>query len=62
MARFRTIYNVAWAGPERGRALLETLAKYVEAFRKLTSAYFQERIYDVKDVFRRILVVPSPRR
>src|SRR5439155_23051626 len=29
--------------------------KYVEAFQKLTNPFFQERIYDIKDVFRRIL-------
>jgi len=36
-------------------ALLQTLEKYVAAFQKLATPFFQERIFDVKDVFRRIL-------
>jgi phosphotransferase system enzyme I (PtsP) len=36
-------------------ALIQTLDKYVAAFQKLTKAFFQERVTDVKDVFRRIL-------
>src|SRR5438876_205668 len=35
-------------------ALLGTLNKYVLAFQKLTNPFFQERVYDIKDVFRRI--------
>lgn len=36
-------------------ALSRTLEKYVARFQKLTSKFFQERIFDIKDVFRRIL-------
>ncbi len=36
-------------------ALFHTLDKYVSAFQKLTTPYFQERIYDIKDVFHRML-------
>jgi phosphotransferase system, enzyme I, PtsP len=35
-------------------ALRETLNKYVAAFQKLTTPFFQERVFDIKDVFRRI--------
>jgi phosphotransferase system enzyme I (PtsP) len=42
-------------GASAERALHETLQKYVEAFQKLTNSFFQQRVYDVKDVFRRIL-------
>jgi phosphotransferase system enzyme I (PtsP) len=43
------------AGCTAEGALRETLDKYVEAFQKLTNPFFQERVYDVKDVFRRVL-------
>ena len=43
------------AGCSAEAALLQTLNKYVEAFQKLTNPFFQERVYDIKDVFRRIL-------
>ncbi len=43
------------AGDAAETALLRTLNKYVEAFQKLTNPFFQERVYDIKDVFRRIL-------
>lgn len=43
------------AGSTAESALLQTLDKYVAAFEKLAAPYFQERVYDVKDVFRRIL-------
>ena len=36
-------------------AILDTLNKYVEAFQKLSNPVFQERVYDIKDVCRRIL-------
>ncbi len=36
-------------------ALLTTLDKYVSAFQKVTSPLFQERVYDIKDVFHRVL-------
>jgi phosphotransferase system enzyme I (PtsP) len=43
------------AGASAEGALLQTLDKYVGAFQKLTNPFFQERVYDIKDVFRRIL-------
>jgi phosphotransferase system enzyme I (PtsP) len=36
-------------------ALMRTLDKYVATFQKLTNPFFQERIFDIKDVFRRVL-------
>jgi phosphotransferase system enzyme I (PtsP) len=36
-------------------AIFSTLDKYVVAFQKLTTTYLQERIYDIKDVFHRLL-------
>jgi phosphotransferase system enzyme I (PtsP) len=42
-------------------ALIATLDKYVAAFHKLTSSFFQERVFDVKDVFYRILWQLRPR-
>jgi phosphotransferase system enzyme I (PtsP) len=43
------------AGCTAEGALLRTLHKYVDAFQRLTNPFFQERVYDIKDVFRRIL-------
>jgi phosphotransferase system, enzyme I, PtsP len=55
----RTIENdldTALAGGRRAeQALTQTLEKYVAAFQRLTDPFFQERVYDVKDVFRRVL-------
>jgi phosphotransferase system enzyme I (PtsP) len=36
-------------------ALLETLDQYVGAFQKVSTPFFQERVYDIKDVFHRLL-------
>ncbi len=36
-------------------ALLQTLDTYAAAFAKLSSSFFQDRVYDIKDVFRRVL-------
>jgi phosphotransferase system enzyme I (PtsP) len=49
------------SGATAESALLETLDKYAAAFRKLTNPYFQERVYDIKDVFRRVLWHLRPR-
>jgi phosphotransferase system enzyme I (PtsP) len=49
------------AGSSAEGALLQTLNKYVDAFQKLTNPFFQERVYDIKDVFRRILWHLQPR-
>jgi phosphotransferase system enzyme I (PtsP) len=43
------------AGTSAESALNQTLNKYVAVFRKLTNPLFQERVFDIKDVFRRIL-------
>ena len=43
-------------------ALLDTLDKYVAAFQSLSTPFFQERVYDIKDVFHRILWGLRPRR
>ncbi len=42
-------------------SLLATLDKYVAAFQKVTSPLFQERVYDIKDVFHRVLWQLRPR-
>jgi phosphotransferase system enzyme I (PtsP) len=42
------------AGATAESALARTLEKYVATFQRLTNPYFQERVYDIKDVFRRI--------
>jgi len=42
-------------------ALLSTLETYVAAFHKLSTPFFQERVYDIKDVFYRILWQMRPR-
>jgi phosphotransferase system, enzyme I, PtsP len=36
-------------------ALFQTLDKYVSAFQKHSTPHFQERVYDIKDVFHRLL-------
>ena len=38
-----------------GGSLARTLEKYVAAFQKMASPFFQERIFDIKDVFRRVM-------
>ncbi len=43
-------------------ALLATLDKYVAAFQKLSTPLFQERMYDIKDVFYRVLWRLRPRK
>jgi phosphotransferase system enzyme I (PtsP) len=43
------------AGDSAEAALLTTLDKYVAAFQKVATPFFQERVYDVKDVFHRLL-------
>ncbi len=43
------------AGATAEGAVSRTLDKYVATFQRLTSKFFQERIFDIKDVFRRIL-------
>jgi phosphotransferase system enzyme I (PtsP) len=50
------------SGATAEAALLDTLDKYVAAFQKLSTPFFQERIYDVKDVFHRVLWRLRPRR
>jgi phosphotransferase system enzyme I (PtsP) len=49
------------AGCTAEDALLQTLDKYALAFQKLTNPLFQERVYDIKDVFRRVLWHLRPR-
>jgi phosphotransferase system enzyme I (PtsP) len=61
----RTIENDLGAALDAGAsaegALLRTLDKYVAAFQKLTTPFFQERVYDIKDVFHRLLWQLRPR-
>jgi phosphotransferase system enzyme I (PtsP) len=50
------------AGASAEGALLTTLDKYVAALQKVTTPFFHERIYDIKDVFHRILWQLRPRQ
>jgi phosphotransferase system enzyme I (PtsP) len=43
------------AGASAEGALFTTLDKYVTAFQKVSTPFFQERVYDIKDVFHRLL-------
>src|SRR5262249_23550398 len=43
------------AGTSAEGALFQTLDKYVAAFQKVATPFFQERVYDIKDVFHRLL-------
>src|SRR5262249_2346049 len=56
------LQNRLASGATAETALLEVLGKYTAAFQKLTDPYFQERVYDIKDVFRRVLwhLAPEP--
>jgi phosphotransferase system, enzyme I, PtsP len=58
----RDLDDVLAEGNTAEAALARVLDKYVEAFRKLTNPMFRERIFDIKDVFRRILwqLLPTP--
>ena len=49
-------------GASAEAALLATLDKYVAAFQKVATPFFQERVYDIKDVFLRVLWQLRPRR
>jgi len=42
------------AGATAEGALARTLEKYVATFQKLANPFFRERIFDIKDVFRRV--------
>ncbi|WP_165066349.1 putative PEP-binding protein [Paludisphaera rhizosphaerae] len=42
------------AGDRAEAAVAGTLEKYVATFSRMTNPFFQERIYDIKDVFRRV--------
>lgn len=49
------------AGHRAEAAVAGTLEKYVATFSRMTNPFFQERIYDIKDVFRRIAWHLRPR-
>src|SRR5262249_2244461 len=61
----RTLAADLWqcldAGASAEGALIQTLHKYVAAFQKITTPFFQERVFDVKDVFYRLLWQLRPR-
>ncbi len=57
------ISTPAWSGGATAEAaLLTTLDKYVAALQKVATPFFHERIYDIKDVFHRILWQLRPRQ
>jgi phosphotransferase system enzyme I (PtsP) len=49
------------SGVSAEAALIATLDKYVAAFQKVTTPFIQERVYDLKDVFHRLLWQLRPR-
>jgi phosphotransferase system enzyme I (PtsP) len=49
------------AGASAEGALFSTLDKYVAAFQRVSTPFFQERVYDIKDVFHRLLWQLRPR-
>src|SRR5262249_50394332 len=49
------------AGQSAEGALFTTLDKYVAAFQRVATPFFQERVYDIKDVFHRLLWQLRPR-
>ncbi len=49
------------SGASAEAALIATLDKYVIAFQKVATPFFQERVYDLKDVFHRLLWQLRPR-
>jgi len=49
------------AGDSAESAVSRTLDRYVARFAKMTNPFFQERIFDIKDVFRRIAWHLRPR-
>ncbi len=51
----RDLAGCLTAGSTAEWALTRTLDKYVATFQKLTNPFFRERIFDIKDVFRRIM-------
>jgi phosphotransferase system enzyme I (PtsP) len=51
----RDLADCLAAGATAEGALLQTLEKYVAAFQKVATPLFQERVFDIKDVFRRLL-------
>src|SRR5690348_4029788 len=50
------------SGASAEAALLTTLDKYVAALQKVATPFFHERVYDIKDVFHRILWQLRPRQ
>jgi phosphotransferase system enzyme I (PtsP) len=50
------------SGSSAEGALLATLDKYVAALQKMATPFVQERIYDIKDVFHRLLWQLRPRQ
>jgi phosphotransferase system enzyme I (PtsP) len=49
------------SGASAEGALFATLDQYVAAFQKVASPFFQERLFDIKDVFHRVLWQLRPR-
>ncbi len=49
------------AGASAEGALFATLDQYVAAFQRVATPFFQERVYDIKDVFHRLLWQLRPR-
>src|SRR5262249_46308256 len=49
------------AGASAEGALFSTLDQYVAAFQRVATPFYQERVYDIKDVFHRLLWQLRPR-
>jgi phosphotransferase system enzyme I (PtsP) len=50
------------AGATAEGVLFSTLDQYVAAFQKVSAPYFQERVFDIKDVFHRLLWQLRPKQ
>ena len=58
----RDLASCLAAGRTAESALARTLDKYVATFQKLANPFFRERVFDIKDVFRRIFWHLRPSR
>jgi phosphotransferase system enzyme I (PtsP) len=60
----RELYRLVEEGSSVESAVVQVCRQYLKAFEKLENPFFYERIYDIKDVFRRVLdhALPGGRR
>ncbi|HVJ82164.1 MAG TPA: putative PEP-binding protein [Planctomycetia bacterium] len=60
----RELFRLVEEGASVESAVVQVCREYLKAFEKLDNPFFYERIYDIKDVFRRVLdhALPGSRR